>query len=244
MQYILDVVILAIAVGCFILGYYKGLIKSIFGLAAVVIALIGAITFKAPVAKWADETFVHQPVRNYVLSIIAETPVLDYESALSDIDVTAQIKSMPKELQTLLEMVGIDTDEIISEVSSRAKAGTNEAKNKIVDMIADPISAVVSGALAFVGLFVLLLILCMIAARLLSMLIGLIPLGKQANRIGGGLLGLVKAAAIILVVCAVAWDISVAIKPQKGSLLARDTISKTVIFKEIVKIDPLCKLTK
>lgn len=240
MQYIWDILILGILIGLFIWGYYKGLIKTIFGLAAIVIAVFGAITFKAPVGEWIDDAFVHQPVRKYVLGVISDAPVLSYDDALAKTDIVANIKKMPAELKGVLNMAGIDPEQMITEASSGLQKSSNEFKNKLVDRIADPISATISTAIAVLVLFVVLLALCLIAAKLLGALCSLIPLGKKLDKLGGGILGLIKAAVVILVISAVIWGISAGTKDD--SVFSRDTIEKTVVLKEIIHINPICKL--
>lgn len=238
MGFIWDILIIAILVVCTALAYRKGLIATLFGLLGVVIALVGAWSLQGPVGAMIDQQFVHKPVRQMVLGTLSDTPVLEYEDALAKIDVAQKIREMPDALQSLLESVGISSDEIIKEVGS-ATAASAQLKNQLIDSIADPISATISTAIAFILLFVVLLILCSVAAKLISALCNLLPVGKKLNRIGGGIIGLVKGVLIVLIVTAVLWAISAGI--DEG-FMARDALKSTLLTREIVKINPIVNI--
>ena len=238
MQFIWDIIIVVILAVCVWLAYRKGLIKTLFDLLGTVIAFLGALAFNGMVGNWIDTTFVRTPVRNMVLSTLADTPVLKYEDALAGIDVAAKIRKMPEALKGLLESVGVSTEEIIGKVGS-ASATTTEAKNQLIDSIAAPISATISTAIAFIVLFVVLLIVCMVASKLLSALFNLLPVGRQLNRIGGGAIGLVQGVLIVLVVTAVIWAVS---RSAGEGFFSAETLDKTLLTKELIKINPICDL--
>ncbi len=238
MQFILDIVIVAVLAIFTFLAYKKGLIKTLFGMLGTLVAFLGAFAFKGAVGGWLDVTFVRPSVRNMVLSTLSGSPVLDYDKALSSLDVAGKVQKMPEALRSLLETVGISAADITSSLSSLS-ANTLEAKNKLIDSIAAPISATISTAIAFVILFVVLLIVCKVGAKILSALFNLLPIGKQFNRLGGAAVGLVEGALIVLVLTAVIWGISLG--ADKG-IFSPETLEKTLITKEIIKINPICNL--
>ena len=238
MQFIWDIMIIAILAVCVWLSYRKGLIKTLFDLLGTVIAFLGALAFNGMVGAWIDTTFVRTPVRNMVLSTLADTPVLKYEDALAGIDVAAKIRNMPAALKGLLESVGVSTEELIGKVAS-VSANTAEAKNQLIDSIAAPISATISTAIAFVLLFVILLVVCMVASKLLSALFNLLPVGRQLNRFGGAAFGLIEGILIVLVVTAVIWAIS---RGAGEGFFSAESVDKTLITKGIIKINPICNL--
>ncbi len=238
MGIIFDLVLVAILAVCVFLAYRKGLIATLFGLLGTVIALIGAWIFSTPVGAWIDQTFVHTPVRNMVLSTLSGSPVMKYEEALAGLDVAGKIRAMPEALKNLLASVGISSEEIVAKAQS-ATASSVEAKNQLIDSIANPISATISTAIAFVILFVVLLLACSVAAKLLSALCGLLPLGKQLNAVGGAAIGFVKGVIIVLVVTAVLWGICAG---ATEGLFSQETMESTLVTKEIVKINPICDI--
>lgn len=238
MGIIWDLVLLVILAVCVFLAYRKGLIATLFSLLGAIIALVGAWVLSTPVGVLIDQNFVHAPVRSMVLSTLSDTPVLQYEEALADLDVAARIRAMPDALKSLLESVGISSADIIAGAESVTSASA-DAKNQLIDSIASPISATISTAIAFIVLFIVLLILCMVVSKLLSALCGLLPLGKKLNAVGGGVVGLVKGLVIVLVVTAVLWAVSAG---AGEGLFSRETLNSTLITKEIVKINPICDI--
>ncbi len=238
MQFILDIVIVAILAVFAFLAYKKGLIKTLFGMLGTLIAFLGALALKGVVGGWLDVTFVRPSVRNMVLSTLTGSPVLDYEKALSSLDVAGKVRKMPEALRVLLDSVGVSTEDILGSLSSLS-ANTVEAKNKLIDSIAAPISATISTAIAFVVLFVVLIIVCKVGAKILSALFNLLPIGKQFNRLGGAVIGLAEGVLIVLIVTAVVWAISLG--ADKG-MFSSEAIEKTLITKEIIKMNPICNL--
>lgn len=238
MHFILDIIIVAILAVFVFLAYRRGLIKTLFSLLGTVIAFLGALAFKGAVGGWIDQAFVRPSVRSMVLSTLSGTPVLEYEKALSSLDVAEQLYKMPKSLIALLESVGLSSQDIIDGISS-VSTNTVEAKNQLIDSIAAPISATISTAIAFIVLFIVLLVVCKVGAKLLSALLGLLPLGKQFNRVGGAVIGLAEGVLIVLILTAVIWAVSHGIKE---GLCSAEMLEKTLITKEIIKINPICNL--
>ncbi|MBQ6947598.1 MAG: CvpA family protein [Clostridia bacterium] len=238
MGIIWDIVLILIMALCVYLAYRKGLIATLFSLLGTVISLVGAWMFSAPVGVWLDQNYVHSPVRNAVLSALADTPVLQYEEALADLDVAAKLRVMPDALSAMLESVGISPAEI-SAVAQKTSAASLEAKNQLIDRIANPISATISTAVAFIGLFVALLLVCLLLSKLLSALCELLPLGKKFNAVGGAVFGLIKGSIIVLVVTAVLW--ASCLGTTQG-FFSYQTLESSLITKEIIEINPICDI--
>ena len=236
MEFLWDIIFIAIIVVMTFLAYRKGLIKTVFNLLGTVVAFVGALVLREPVGQWIDTAFVKAPVRKMVLSTLSDTPILDYEQALAQMDVAGKIRSMPDALKDLLDMVGLPTDEILSNITA---ATDTIAKNDLIDSIASPISATISTAIAFVALFVVLLVVCFVAAKLLSALLGLLPIGKTLDRIGGGIVGLVEGALIVLVVSAVFWAVSMAVD---NGFFSRAAMEDTVFTAWLIEHNPICSL--
>ena len=233
MGVIWDIILLAIIALCAFLAYRKGLIGTLFGLLGTVVAFVGAWMLSNPVGVWIDQSFVRAPVRNMVLSTLSGSPVLKYEEALANLDVAAQIRSMPEALQSLLS-----SEEIVAHASS-ISGNTLEAKNQLIDSIVNPISATISTAIAFVALFVVLLIACSLLSKVLTALCGLLPLGKKVNAIGGAICGGIKGCIIVLVVTAVLWGISLG--SPKG-FFGREGLETAVLTRSIIAINPICDI--
>ena len=118
-----------------------------------------------------------------------------------------------------------------------ASAKTLEAKNQLIDSIAAPISATISTAIAFVVLFIVLLVVCFLASKVLSALLNLLPVGKQFNRIGGALIGVVEGALIVLIVSAVVWAISLGVNE---GFCSPEAIDKTWVMSRVIDVNPIC----
>lgn len=240
MRFIWDILIVAILVFCIWRGYRKGLIKTLFGLLGVVLAFVGALALKEPLGGYIDKSFVHAPVERFVLSTISGSAVGEYEKAIAEIDIAAKLKEMPPAVSELLDLAGVDANELAKNISSTG----NDAKKELVNSIASPISETISKAIAFVILFIVLCILCIVAAKFLSAVCNLLPLGKQVNHIGGLLAGLIKGGVIVLVLCTLVGVLSLTAQPDSDGPFSKTTIEQTVLMKKVIGWTPAADLIK
>lgn len=240
MNWILDIAVILIIVISVLFAYRKGLIASLFSLLGTLVALVLSFILRAPVAAWLDSTFINGAVKSFVLNTLQGTGIGDYEQALSGINLSEALKNVPQEFENLLQMAGID----LSKVSGSVTQNTLEAKNRFIESIANPISATISSVLAFVGLFVILAIACFFAAKFLTVLFNALPFTKKINKIGGGVLGFVRGLLIVYVLVVGVMTVANTMGARENSIFSKETVSQTILVKNIQRINPIALIFK
>jgi hypothetical protein len=68
---LLDLIILGIIIICTLIGYYRGLLRSLFGLVSFGFAIFLAISIFPRVAEWLRETPLYTGLKAYIIRNIA-----------------------------------------------------------------------------------------------------------------------------------------------------------------------------
>ena len=232
MSLIIDVVVIAAFAICFISGIKKGFIKSVMGIAVIILAIIGSVQFSPSLAKKLNDDHIEKAVVG-----IADDAVSDLIS--EDRDVDQLINSKSEDFLSLLKRFGVKEEQIGSLFDVGSEEQSDDEKVSIIaKKLGEPIAMSISKALAFLIVFALLALGLFIIAIILCAVVKL-PLLNAANKLLGGLLG--AATGLIL-----AWGLSIAISElmphlaviYKGSV--PDTvIENSIVVKFLGSIDPM-----
>lgn len=191
-----------------LIGWKRGLFKSLMGLAVVVLALIGSVVL-------AD--MLTEPVTDFVAPKVEDAVVSQFSDAL-DRSMGSDSPDAQAGLSEMLEQYGVSGDILKPLWDSAASSvfGTiSAAKEKAADTFRSAVSAsvraVVSGVVHTVLVlvfYVVLLIVLKLFTRLLDHVFDL-PVLSTVNGVGGALLGLLEAAALLFVAVHIADGLGV-----------------------------------
>lgn len=206
---LLDLAVIVILALCAWRGAVKGLILTLFGLLAVVVAFLGATwvsnQFSEPVSE-----YIQPYVSGYVESILDSTLDQLGESipeSMPPIELpTDGTEPLPDELEiTLNELIaaleesGLFTG-LLQSISDAVDAGSLAVTTSAVATVAGHLSFQLARAILFLLSFLLILLLWWLVSRMLDFAFKL-PVLRAFNKAGGLLLGLVKGAMVLLVAC-------------------------------------------
>ncbi|MCC8169576.1 MAG: CvpA family protein, partial [Oscillospiraceae bacterium] len=184
---ILDLIIAAVLVLAFIISFKKGLIKSVWKTAALIITIVLVIALKTPTVNYLAGT----ELANSIYASMSETLAVELENpAEAEIDESAGI---PRYIVSEM-LKTVDTDDIYNSVNTTVGKTTDELARRLTMLMLKIIS--------IVGLFILIRLLLAVLFKLLEGAAKL-PVINQANALLGGVLGVVNALAAIYIVCAV-----------------------------------------
>lgn len=193
MQYIVDIVILAILVFSAFRGYKKGLVKTLFGLLSVVLSLVLACTFgKMAGGLIRNTSFVEN------MSIKVEESIEEYAKANTS-ELMTQNSALREEWSAIpqaLAKYGIDFNELLH---NNEDGGEN---NSLAQKAADSFVRAATNAMGFVAVFLLCLILLKLLGKLFDV-VARFSLLKPINKAGGFLAGLVIGVSIVFVLVTV-----------------------------------------
>lgn len=225
---ILDLILLAILIAFAIRGASRGLLLSLCGLVAMLVAFAGAgfvADLLAPrVADYLEPRFA---------SAIEERLETQLEAALPDGEdpvPTEGTGDIPlTDLLDVLRDMGL--------YQSAVDAIDRAVAQGMTDVAADAAAAVaasIAGSVAYMILFVVSFVVILVLWTLLSHALDLVarlPGLHALNRTGGALLGLVKGCAILFL-CA--WVLR-----YLGSVIPEETVEQTYLLKFFLNTNPV-----
>lgn len=194
---ILDIFFLAFAVLTIFIAKKKGFVLTLLDFAAFFLAVFLAIPVSGWLAEGVYNTFISQSV---VTALESQLP-----SAASGAEIAAQVNAVlsdfPDFVTAYASSIGIDISEISRQVSAAGASAGSLAQTVEANIVA-PIVTAVCKAIIFVILLVIFVILLKIAARLINQFFKL-PVLKTLNGTLGAILGVLKAAVGIVIICSV-----------------------------------------
>ena len=231
MEYILDLIFIALAVVMIILGAKKGLIKALLdGLSTIASGIIAYI-LATPVAKVIYDAFVRGIVKSEFLKGLDDSGT-DFGSISEKVN--ALVNELPEGALNIASKFGFDVNGAILNVVSSAPDSNESLVETLMTNIGDNIFLKITEAVTMFALFIIVSIALTFVIRLLNKVVKKLPVIKQANKLAGGLLGLVKAVVIIFVVS------TVLVFVQNEELAPM--INSSVILKVVNDINPLLNI--
>ena len=202
-------------------------------------AIVLAVMLSSPVSGFIDNEFVNPSVKQYIMEAVDSSSVgKSYEEALNSIDVASQIEKMPTELKSVLELAGIDTNDIISAANSITD-NSNSAKDELINRIAAPISGTISRVIALIVLFIILSIGLWVVAKLLTAVFNALPLAGTVNKVGGLIFGILRGFIIVFAVSVLFSAVSKSVDPDSNSFFSKKTIDSTIVLNTVLDMNPI-----
>lgn len=226
MQYAIDAVLLAVFAVCIAFAAKKGFFKTLFDLAAYVIAIVAARLVSVGIAPTVFAQYFSPSVEAQLSKSLASSGALDYSEKIE-----AAINAIPDYLDGILEMVGIDKQAISAQVSSAELSGSNMV-GTLMNKVITPVATAVLQALIFVVLAVVLRLILQIVVRLLDGVVKKLPALKQMNSVLGGVLGAVKGIIVVVLAALVIGVIAGAVKSEPFL----DAVNSSLIIKAVRSI--------
>lgn len=195
--WVLDIFFLIFAVLTIFIARKKGFVLSLLDFAAFFLAVFLAIPVSGWLAEGVYNTFISQ---NVVTALEAQLP-----SSASGAEIAAQVNAVlgnfPDFVASYASSIGIDISEISRQVSAAGASAGSLAQTVEANIVA-PIVTAVCKAIIFVIILIVFLIVLKIAARLINQFFKL-PVLKTLNGTLGAVLGVLKAAIGIVIICSV-----------------------------------------
>ncbi len=230
MSFVIDLIIIAVAVTAVWHGIAKGFVKSGMRFASIIIALVCAFSFTAPVSVWLEETFVKERVSSLTEDTLdsivnAGTERLNIDEVLSD---------RPEALSNLAERFKFDISDIEEYYDEfLANLTQSDALDALSEKIAAPTSSAISTVCAAIIVFLAALIACAIATWLLELLCKL-PVLKQLNKALGGLFGVGSALLCSWAIANISVGLINALETIRPDIFNESVITGSFILKFFV----------
>ena len=235
----IDLALVAVIAVFVAIGVRKGLLRSVIGIVGCIIAVIVAISFSSRVGDKIDEKYVGEPVRKWVVNQLTSDPG-DVESSEEEIDFDGLFEDSPSFFVDFCKYVNVGADKLKEIYDSYLSESVEVAKEQVVDAMAKPLSSSLSRVIAFAILFVGTWIVIGLIWLVLTFILH-VPVIRQFDKLGGGLLGLVRGVLIALILSAVMISLSPYVLKDR-TFAEKDAIyNRTVVYKVLCKVNPFTR---
>ncbi|MGN0181843.1 MAG: CvpA family protein [Candidatus Ornithomonoglobus sp.] len=189
LKIILDTALCVILAASFLIGLKRGLLKTVWGLSALVIAIVLTCILRPYAVDSFKKSILAQGLHSYVYNVV---------STRSE-DMLASAAGNVTDAQAAL-----DTTYTLPEKYTRAAAeqiaeSTESAVSSITDTVTDSVVEIASGIFLFIIIRLLLWIIYMILKFVTAL-----PVIKETNRAAGGVAQLLIAAVFLYAAFAIA----------------------------------------
>lgn len=189
---IIDIIAAAILLGFVISGAKRGLFRALAGLVMILVALVGA---RVAAEKLTTPTVeLMRPVLEHrieaKLDAALETPEESVQMPEEDTDADGL------DARDLLALLGVG-EERLDELVERVQENVRDTGVTILTAVAEAVAEPVLYSVIFLLAFLLLLVGLKLLARLLDLAMKL-PVLHGANALGGGIVGALEGAAVLL----------------------------------------------
>lgn len=233
----LDLSIVIIFIVFISMGLNRGLIHSVISLCGKVLSLIIAFIFSENLGIYIDKTYVHAPLRQWLVNELSPTAD-NFTASIADLDLESLFRDLPDFFLNVADFLGVDLNSISATYDSIAQQSVEQAKAAVIDVMVSPLSAMISRVIAFALIF----IICCIAVWILwwlSDLIVNIPIIRQLDKLGGVIFGIMNSFLMAFVVVAV-LNVASGYLMKDRSLESRQKITEnTIIYKHFNEYNPL-----
>jgi uncharacterized membrane protein required for colicin V production len=237
----LDIIVVVIIVISLIVGISRGFVRSLMGLVSVIIALAVTFALLAPTSAYIQTHFVDKIVTEKVVVKLAEilnvAPDPQTEQLAPDpqteqldpgqMEIEKLVEEEPPVYQKLLDQMSAAGSEVKESLS--LSNSVEQMRWNIVDRLSGGLSSALSLALAFIILFVGAIIVLSVITFLLSKLAEL-PGLNVLNRVGGAVLGLIRGALIVFVLCTAIALLMPYMNSENKPLITQYTVDNTTVY--------------
>jgi uncharacterized membrane protein required for colicin V production len=197
--WIIDIALVLLVLIQAVLGRHRGMVKTLKGMLAPVLAVMLALTLNPMVTGWVENMGAFDSVEQWVEDLVGDkldTP----EDLPSDAEMQELTEEQKAQLTDMFAQFGMDADQALSMIT---QGENGNRKETVVNLITHTIARAIAYAVTFLGAMILLLILFSI----LGLIFNSAAL-KDANRLLGTVLGAVKGFVFVLIISFIAQKVA------------------------------------
>ena len=189
---ILDGILVLIFASFIFIGRKKGFIKTVFSLIVTVISVIVAKEYSPAVAQWVNDNFIHEMGVEWLTRVISDNISSGTQAVANAIP------------QVISDAVATFTNTSVEAMLSgvAASAEIAEIAEKIYTAAENAFILTVISAIAFLVIFIASNAILSLGVSVIN-IIAKLPVIKSINKLMGGLLGAIKGAIGVTVICQV-----------------------------------------
>ncbi|MDD6763295.1 MAG: CvpA family protein [Clostridiales bacterium] len=189
LKIILDAALCAVLAAAFFIGLKRGLLKTVWGLAALITAIVLTCILRPYAVDSFKKSFLAEGLHSYVYNVVSSRSEDMLSTACGNI----------ADAQTSLDTAYKLPEKYSEAAAARIAASTENAVASITDTVTDSVVEIASGIFLFIIIRLFLWIIYMILKFAATL-----PVIRETNRLAGGLAQLLIAAVFLYAAFAVA----------------------------------------
>ena len=191
MNYILDILLIAIAALIIFRAWSKGFSSSFLSLASFVISAIASWVLHPPLASYLDKAILNKPIVELISNKITQLA----ESG----DTQTLFSDMPQSFKQFLDSFGIDPTKIEGDFANSTQSATEFVTNLATD-IASSLSYLISCAISIICIYLITMLICIILSLIIKKIVKL-PVLHSADKILGLIIGVISSSFFLWMTC-------------------------------------------
>ena len=235
MEFIADIVIVAIVAISVIIGYRRGFVRMLFKCLTIVAAIAVAYYAGPYLGSHIKSTKVYVNMSENVTEQVSE---YFSEVAISGIEGAQQSKSDFEKtpLAETLSRAGFDSEKLLDHYKTTVISGAENVKDKYVEKITDYVLSCLANALGHLVVFILALIVIKLLGIIVQKIFDL-PVLKTVNKAGGGIVGAIFGLVIAYIAC-ISLEVVLPYIPENPVVYV-GMADKTYIYRYFVDFNPM-----
>lgn len=220
MNFILDIIILAVIIITALLSARRGFVRTVIEVAGFIAAIFIASSLSVPLSSATYRSLIEKPLVSAV-STSADSSAQGITESVWD--------ALPGFVTDNAEKFGFSRETLAQKLGDNIGNGAENAVQTAADSLVKPAVTRLLGGLYFALLFIVLTFVVRFLARLINKMFSFSLVGSL-NRALGGVIGAVKGMIFAFVLCAV---ILLAVRINGGSLwfINDAVISNSILFR-------------
>lgn len=222
MQYLFDIIIVAVLVLFTVIGAKKGFIKAAADLLGGIVAMIAAGILSNPVAEFIYSKLFAEAVEHKVRAVLE----------IKGMELDDYFGELPEFVSRWLDFAGINAETVSSRIAS-----SGDSAAEVVTQTLAPVFIGFINVFVVIILFLLFMIIIKALANLLTGLFHL-PLLKEVNGILGAVLGLILGA-IVVWIAAGAIDFFKPMMETETQRKIDNMVENSIVCETMVDMNPV-----
>lgn len=228
--YIFDIALALIAIVIIVFAAKRGFVLSLLSTISLGASAFLSYKFTKPVSEFIYSSFLYDKIMEKVTEA-----VVGFSDTITDTEKLAALTEvLPSNFLKVAQGFGFNVESALDTIDL-GQLANDKIITAFVDNVASDVVMSVLEIVVFIVLFVALLVVFRCVALLFNKLIKKFSVVGKANTILGGVLGVVKAAIAISIICLVACPIVYAIDIP----WLEDVISQSYIYQFLIENNPI-----
>lgn len=225
MSLFLDISLLVIILGTVLSCWFKGFIRSIFGLAKSLLCMIMAYLFGPTVSAWIAERWIGDRVTHFV----HERLLSMFDAGAEQYDLTQVQGNLPSWLNSLLGRMGLDVSSLAGDLANQTGADA-DGLWQLSTSLAQPVTNLLSDLIGYAIVFFIAMLLFSIISAVLVKIADL-PVLRKIDRTLGLVLGIACALIYTAVYTLLIYAVMSLAEASLDRFSFQEAFEKTWLFK-------------